>query len=82
MPNPVCIGFGPAMKTAHQEDSNDTPQPIGESQVSFPLLRISIYLPTPNDFKTLPIDLRNFLALEQRRRLLLLLWKKNAARKF
>ena len=42
----------------------------------------SIYLPTPVDFKTLPLDLRNFLALEQHHRLLLLLWKKNAARKF
>ena len=41
-----------------------------------------IYLPTPVDFKTLPVDLRNFLALEQHHRLLLLLWKKNAARKF
>ena len=42
----------------------------------------SIYLPTPVNFKTLPVDLWNFLALEQHHRLLLLLWKKNAARKF
>ena len=42
----------------------------------------AIYVPTPVDFKTLPVDLRNFLALEQHHRLLLLLWKKNAARKF
>ena len=42
----------------------------------------SIYLPTPVDFKTLPVDLRNFLALEQHHSLLLLLWRKNAARKF
>ena len=41
----------------------------------------SIYLPTPFNFKTLPLNLRNFLALEQHRRLLLLLWKKNAALK-
>ena len=32
-----------------------------------------MYLPTPFDFKTLPLDLRNFLALEQHHRLL---WKK------
>ena len=42
----------------------------------------TIYLPTSVDFKTLPVDLRNFLALEHHHRLLLLLWKKNAARKF
>ena len=42
----------------------------------------SVYLPTPVDFKTLSVDLRNFLALEQHHRLLLLLWKKNAERKF
>ena len=41
-----------------------------------------IYLPTPVDFKTLPVDLRNFLALQQHHHLLLLLWEKNAARKF
>ena len=41
-----------------------------------------IYLPTPVDFKTLPVDLRNFLALKQHHHLLLLLWEKNAARKF
>ena len=42
-----------------------------------------IYLPTPVDFKTLPVDLRNFLALKQHHHLMLLLWnKKNAARKF
>ena len=40
-----------------------------------------IYLPTPVDFKTL-VDLQNFLAPNQHHHLLLLLWKKNAARKF
>ena len=35
-----------------------------------------IYLPTPVDFKTLPVDLRNFLALAQHQRLLLFLWEK------
>ena len=35
MPNSVRIGFGPVMKTAHQDDSNDTPQPICEFQVRF-----------------------------------------------
>ena len=42
----------------------------------------AIYLPTPVDFQTLPFGLRNFLALEQHQSLLLLLWKKNAERKF
>ena len=30
-------------KRAHQDDSNDTPQPIGEFQVDFPLLWIKDY---------------------------------------
>ena len=34
---------------------------------------LDIYLPTPVDFKTLPVDLRNFLALKQHHHLLLLL---------
>ena len=38
--------------------------------------------PTPFNFNTLPLNLQNFLALEQHHRVLLLLWKKNAARKF
>ena len=41
-----------------------------------------IYLLTPVDFKTLPVDMRYFLALKQDQRLLLLLWKQNAVRKF
>ena len=40
MPISVRIGFDTAMKTAHQDDSNDTPQPICEFQVGFPLLWI------------------------------------------
>ena len=37
IPNSVRIGFGPAMKTAHQDDSNNTPpQPIYEFQAVFP----------------------------------------------
>ena len=43
MPNSVRIGFGTAMKWAHQDDSNDTPQPICEFQVDFPLLWIKDY---------------------------------------
>ena len=36
-------GFGTAMKTgAHQDESNDTPQPMGEFYISFSLLRIKI----------------------------------------
>ena len=42
----------------------------------------NIYLPTPVDFKTMPVDKRNFLALKQHHCLLLLLWQKNAACKF
>ena len=48
MSNSVSKGFDTAMKMgssrqrAHQDDSNDTPQPIGECQVSFHLLRIRI----------------------------------------
>ena len=30
---------------------------------SFMLIAMTIYLPTPVDFKTLPVDLPNFLAL-------------------
>ena len=40
MPKSVSIGFGTAIKRAHQDDSNDTPQPTGEFQVGFPLLWI------------------------------------------
>ena len=43
MPNSVSIGFGTAMQRAHQDDSNDTPQPVGECQVDFPLLWIKAY---------------------------------------
>ena len=45
MPNSVSKGFDTAMKTgwALQDDSNDTPQPICECQVDFPLLRIKAY---------------------------------------
>ena len=32
----------PVIRTAHQDNSNDTPQPIGECHVSFPLLWIRI----------------------------------------
>ena len=42
MPNSVSIGFGTAMKMGSHDDSNDAPQPIGECQVNFPLLRIRI----------------------------------------
>ena len=42
MPNLLRVGFATAIKTVHQDDSNDTPQPVGERQVSFPLLRIRI----------------------------------------
>ena len=42
MPNSVSKGFETAWKRAHQDNSNDTPQPIGECQVSFHLLRIRI----------------------------------------
>ena len=38
----AAVGLAPPRKRAHQDDSNDTPQPTGESQVSFPLLRIRI----------------------------------------
>ena len=37
IPNSVSIGFGPAWKWAHQDDSNDTPQSICECQVDFPV---------------------------------------------
>ena len=43
MPNSVSIGFGTAMKLAHQDDSNDTPQPICVCQVDFYLLWIKAY---------------------------------------
>ena len=39
----LSIGFGTAMKTANQDDSNDTPQPLVECQVDFPLLWIKDY---------------------------------------
>ena len=43
MPNSDSMGFGTAMKTgAHQDESKDTPQPVGEFQISFSLLRIRI----------------------------------------
>ena len=31
------------LKRAHQDESNDTPQPVGECQVRFPLLWIKAY---------------------------------------
>ena len=37
----------PWWKQAHQDDSNDTPQPIGEFQVGFPLLWIGINQDNP-----------------------------------
>ena len=40
MPNSVSLGFGPAMKRAHQDDSNNT---ACEGQVDFPLLWIMDY---------------------------------------
>ena len=41
MSNSVSKGFDTAMKKrAHQANSNDTPQPIDECQVDFPLLWI------------------------------------------
>ena len=43
MPNSVSKGFDTAMKRAHQDDLNDTLQPISECQVSFPLLWIKDY---------------------------------------
>ena len=41
MPNSISKGFDTAQR-AHQDDSNDTPQPICECQVSFPILWIRI----------------------------------------
>ena len=38
IPNSVSKGFDTAIKQAHQDDSNDTPQPICECQVGFALL--------------------------------------------
>ena len=43
MPNLVSKGFDTAMKKAHQDDSNNTPQPICDCQVDFPLLWIKAY---------------------------------------
>ena len=44
MPNLICLGFGPAIKTGSaRRFLNDTPQPIGEFQDAFPLLQIKAY---------------------------------------
>ena len=43
MPNLVSKGFDAAMKMAHQDDSNDTPQLICELEVDFPLMWIKDY---------------------------------------
>ena len=43
MPKSVSKGFDTAMKRAHQDDSNDTPKPICECQVDFPLQWIKEY---------------------------------------
>ena len=49
MSNSVSMGFGTAMKTgAHQDESNDTPQPMGEFEISFSLLRIKINQDKPS----------------------------------
>ena len=47
MPNSVSKGLALPWKQAHQDDSKDTPQPICECQVSFPLLRIRINQDNP-----------------------------------
>ena len=48
MPNSVSKGFDTATKTGSSRrfNSNDTPQPIGDCQVDFPLLWIKDY-PNP-----------------------------------
>ena len=47
MSNSASKCLDTAMKRAHQNDSNDTPQPICEFQVVFPLLRIRINQDNP-----------------------------------
>ena len=47
MPNSVSKGFDTAMRTAHQDDSNNTPQSMCEFQVVFPLLWMRINQDNP-----------------------------------
>ena len=52
MPDSVSIGFGTlSRERARYDDLNDTPQPICDFQVSFPLLKIGINQDKPQTTK-------------------------------